>query len=530
MPITCKICNREFATQITNSHLKTHQITTAEYKEKHGELTCAEYHQQLSKERSGDRNPNYGNKMSDSAKSAISQAKKGKTPWNKGVVFEDTTVQKTAVEKRELKYQAGELTRHHTTLSSAAKKKIAESVKKYARQNPEELKNRAAKAIQKKRDTGYDLAFFKGKKHSETSKQLISENSRLGRKHVSDTANKKRIELANKANFDVVDQTGVQLTLRCKQCGTMTIRTRQYFTESKFSPHFCKVCYPVQTTHRSKKEMDLYEFVRGIAPDAIPNYRFSETKHTLDIYVPSANLGIEFNGLYWHSDSVLLDKISDSKKYDAIIGTGIRCLVIMEDEWDFQSAIVKSRLLHILRQNHARIHARQCVVREIDSPTAAKFCDDNHVQGKGRSNARFGLFHENTLVSVMTFSKLNLSRKIKGWELNRFCSLPGLNIPGGASRLLTAFELAYTPTELITYADRRWSAGGVYEKLGFSLSGTTSPGYWYFLPNEGKRIHRFSLRKNKNDDQSLTEYENRIKQGYLRIWDCGHKKYVKKYP
>ena len=40
-----------------------------------------------------------------------------------------------------------------------------------------------------------------------------------------------------------------------------------------------------------------------------------------------------------------------------------------------------------------------------------------------------------------------------------------------------------------------------------------------------KRLHRFTLRKNINDDPSLTEWENRVKQGYDRIWDCGSAKY-----
>jgi hypothetical protein len=34
------------------------------------------------------------------------------------------------------------------------------------------------------------------------------------------------------------------------------------------------------------------------------------------------------------------------------------------------------------------------------------------------------------------------------------------------------------------------------------------------------------LRKNPNDDPSLTEWENRKNQGWNRIWDCGHSKWT----
>lgn len=37
--------------------------------------------------------------------------------------------------------------------------------------------------------------------------------------------------------------------------------------------------------------------------------------------------------------------------------------------------------------------------------------------------------------------------------------------------------------------------------------------------------NRYGLRKNQDDDPTLTEYENRLSQGYTRIWDCGHARY-----
>ena len=126
----------------------------------------------------------------------------------------------------------------------------------------------------------------------------------------------------------------------------------------------------------------------------------------------------------------------------------------------------------------------------------------------------------------MTFSKNNLSRKIKGWEINRFCNKINTTIVGGASKLFSYFCKINDPEFVISYADRRWSDGKLYDTLNFQYVSSTKPNYWYFLPNELKRIHRFSLRKTSNDDQSLTEHELRRQQGYYKIYDCGHTKWI----
>ena len=81
MSIKCEICSRELPKQITNTHLKTHGISTAEYKAQYGEdsLSCSQYRKELSERNSGKNNPNYNNKWSDEQKNAMAEQKKGNT-------------------------------------------------------------------------------------------------------------------------------------------------------------------------------------------------------------------------------------------------------------------------------------------------------------------------------------------------------------------------------------------------------------------------------------------------------------------
>jgi hypothetical protein len=96
---------------------------------------------------------------------------------------------------------------------------------------------------------------------------------------------------------------------------------------------------------------------------------------------------------------------------------------------------------------------------------------------------------------------------------------------GGASKLLKYFERNYDWSKIISYADRRWSVGNVYDKLGFDLTGVTKPNYWYI--KDQKRLHRFNLRKKYEDPKNLTEWQIRQSQGWNRIWDCGNLRYEK---
>lgn len=53
----------------------------------------------------------------------------------------------------------------------------------------------------------------------------------------------------------------------------------------------------------------------------------------------------------------------------------------------------------------------------------------------------------------------------------------------------------YNSKEIITYADRSFSQGKLYETLGFKFVGKTEPNYYYIV--DGIRHHRFNYRKDK---------------------------------
>lgn len=254
----------------------------------------------------------------------------------------------------------------------------------------------------------------------------------------------------------------------------------------------------------------------------------------LDIFIPSKNIAIEFNGTYWHSEiSGKKSKKYHLKKTEECLSKDIRLIHIFEDEWDKKKSIVKSRLSNILNVSNKKIYARNCNIIEIDNKECELFLENNHIQGNCRSPIRLALSINNEVVSVMTFGKmrnvLGNSSKQYEYEMYRFCS--SVNVIGGASKLLTYFIKKYSPKKITSYSDRRWSNGDVYNKLGFHLKSYTPPNYFYIKYGYCDRHSRYGFTKHKlsnkleNFDETLTEWENMQLNGYDRIWDCGHGKW-----
>jgi len=213
---------------------------------------------------------------------------------------------------------------------------------------------------------------------------------------------------------------------------------------------------------------------------------------------------------------------------------GYRLIHIFEDEWILKKDIVKSRLKHILGKTEDLTHigARECIIKEISSKEKDEFLEQFHIQGKDVSKVKLGAFYKHQLVAVMTFSHGSLAKGVKHqnplvWELNRFCSHSDFIISGIASKLLEYFKRNYTWHKIFSYADRRWSDGNLYEKLGFQLDHVTQPNYWYV--GDFERIHRFNLRKRPEEPKDIPEHILRLQEGYIRVWDCGNLKFVLTY-
>jgi predicted NAD-dependent protein-ADP-ribosyltransferase YbiA (DUF1768 family) len=296
----------------------------------------------------------------------------------------------------------------------------------------------------------------------------------------------------------------------------------------------CRKCNPTFTeTHISnkiKEVLDLYSI------NYIQNDRRLINPYELDFYLPEHNLAFEINGNYYHSEiGGGKDKFYHIDKTKLANHKNVKVIQLYEDEIIQNFEIVKSKILHFIGKQENKIYARKCVLKLIDNKTSRKFLDENHLQGNSKSSVKLGLYHQDKLVSVMTFSKGRVVTSNSGWELIRFCNKKYTSVIGSFNKLLNYFTKNYEFDELITYCDIRWSGikpeDTVYYKNNLKFVGFTPPSYWYMdRKNYNYRLHRFNFRKSKlvseGFDVNKTEWDIMKERGFDRIWDCGTMKFI----
>lgn len=285
----------------------------------------------------------------------------------------------------------------------------------------------------------------------------------------------------------------------------------------------CPSCFSAEGISRGEKE--LVEYVKSLYKGTIiyNDRKILEGKE-LDIYLPELNLALEYNGAFWHSESTLKTKAETYhlNKTSAAEGRGIQLLHINEDEWFTKQNIVKSRIASILGVSN-KVYARKGYVKVIPFPR--DFLNTNHLQGAGTpSKYNLGFFIGDEMYAVMTFSTPKFSKDYD-FELVRYCSKLDTSVIGGASKLLKAFRKTNLGS-IVTYADRRYSTGGLYYSLGFTLSHISKPNYRYY--KKFTSLSRYDTQKHKLKellpifDESLSEAENLKANHYHKVYDSGN--------
>ena len=320
-------------------------------------------------------------------------------------------------------------------------------------------------------------------------------------------------------DYDKVDQ---KYPWVCNSCLTTFIDHIDDGTDP-----ICPKCFPGgKLSSLGEKQLVNFIYSLGIT-NVLQNVRYIIPPKEIDIWLPDYNLGIEFNGLYWHTEKRCKTKFSHFNKWKTCNDQGIRLIQIFSDEWQFKQNIVKNRLKHFLNKSEKTCNARQCIIQSISTKDYNQFMNNIHIQGSCVSSIRYGAFYNNKLVAAMSFGKNRAIHKCQGWELLRFASLG--NIPGIAGKIFKKFINEYNPDFIFSYCDLRWGTGKVYESIGMTLDSITPPGYWY-SKDFVTRLHRFKFTKQKlieqGFDSNLTESQITEQLGYHKIWDVGHKKFV----
>lgn len=313
----------------------------------------------------------------------------------------------------------------------------------------------------------------------------------------------------------------IKYPIKCKTCGNIFY---QPFNNHIQGGQGCPFCF----TQSSKEETEVFDYLKTLVGEDNITKRDREILNgrELDIYIPNKKIAIEFDGVLWHNEKFNSDKNYHLKKTEDCLNKGVRLIHIFEDEWLYKQDIWKSMLANILGFSKNKIYARKCVVKEVDSAEGNDFLVTNHIQDICESKIKLGLYYNDELVSLMTFGKSrnSIGSNKHEWELLRFCNKINTVVVSGASKLFKYFIRHYSPNNIVSYADRRFSIDNLYDKLGFTLYNKSRPSYYYVIGN--KRKNRINFQKAKlvekyNCPTDMSEHEFCLSQKWYRIYDCG---------
>lgn len=199
-------------------------------------------------------------------------------------------------------------------------------------------------------------------------------------------------------------------------------------------------------------------------------------------------------------------------------------LVVFSDEWAERHA----QCLGFLRARAGlfdrRVGARACTIRAVPKAVADEMLERCHVYGAGPlSLARFGIFHAEELVGVLTLGRHPRQGQGGTVVLDRLCFAPGVQVVGGAARLFAsgcAWARAHGYARMVSFSDSRLTPGTVYERLGFTRARGDRPDYFYV--REGRRVSKQSQRKRASGcPAGLTERAWAEQRGLVRCYDAG---------
>lgn len=506
--ITCPICSIEYS-KIDTQHLKTHQLTKAEYFEKYGAGAPFGWSEELRVKKSGDNHPRSGQHVSAELSEKISNGMV--RVWAEGRISE---AQVNALGK----YSASQKGEHHFNtgrtfvMAEEQKELISAQLLKYW----ETVEDRTFSAERLER-------------YNDTTKWVVAETRKKG------TVKKYLTNLeawAIVTNFNVEQDN---LTCICGTCNReISVHMRTTARKHQFSNTLCHTCYPI-FRGASRLEEEVIDSLILLSPTLVlrrHDQTILSSNLELDIFLPEFKLAIEVDGVYWHSDLAGYDPKKHLLKTEECEHQGIQLIHIFESEWMLNQQVVLSRLANLLKLS-TKVMGRRCEIRPLTSQQATSFFEANHAQGATNASTSLGLFYHDVLVAAMSFGKPRFNKHYE-WELIRFASLLNTSVIGGAGKLLAHFERAFKPSSLISYADRRWSTGGLYRQLGFTLNGKSAPAYFYFRKNLILE-NRIKFQKHKlveqleSYDPALSEWDNMKNHGFNRIWDCGNLVFVKEY-
>lgn len=230
------------------------------------------------------------------------------------------------------------------------------------------------------------------------------------------------------------------------------------------------------------------------------NWDILDTKE-IDIFLPEYNIGIEHNGIYWHSEKNNFPKYRHLEKTKEGISKNIDILQIFGSEWYNNRKIVKDIILKKCNKIENIIYPSDCIIDKICDTTANDFLHENSLEGRSLvANITYGIYFKNEIVGV-------ISSHIDGDTLiiDRMCEKLNHTIKNFEHFLISINEKENIKISVFK-VDRRWYNDiEKYTNKNIRFIGFSDPICYEIVNEKSQFIKRCDINKDCN-----------------KIWDCGY--------
>jgi hypothetical protein len=280
--------------------------------------------------------------------------------------------------------------------------------------------------------------------------------------------------------------------------------------------------HPSLGSSSSKGEEEMLSWLKSlnIQVSSRKVFKINNKNYEVDIYIEDYKIGIEYNGIYYHSEVFKKPKDHFLKR-EALESININLFQFLENEWSEQKEIVKSMILSKI--NHPSIvkyNARDLKVIKLNKQESQLFLKENHLMGEYKPASYYALISKDNII----VSLIGVQNKGKTLEISRFCNKKLSSVRGGFSKLLSFLIKTYNPSSVLSFVDLRSGTGNSLIANGFNLESITLGWNW----TNFKQVYNRRFCRANMDSRNLSEREYADEMGLVKIYDAGQAKFIKK--
>lgn len=174
----------------------------------------------------------------------------------------------------------------------------------------------------------------------------------------------------------------------------------------------CKECRKIFGP--SVAEKHFADFVESLGHDVIRSDRQTLDGKEIDVFVPSLNIGFEFNGTYFHSNKFIKDSAKHKEKYELAKNKNIKLIQIWDVDWLKNKNNIKKYVKQVLYKATIKnvvadvLTAKSLVMESIDKNVFKNLLSENSPLCFVESDVYLALKNaDEKIVSIASFVKYN---------------------------------------------------------------------------------------------------------------------------